>query len=291
MLKLRQKQDIEYKQRNFQRWRKAFELIDTLWVACEETGRKFNEYMRPQAVDDRDHVFEALTYLNSKVLLVSAEMICLMKGGFADGALARWRTIYELNVIAALLAQEGEMLARRYLAHSRVQAWERMKLAGDTNDLNLRDLKIKNDAEAALAVFGEDMTHFYGWAREITQSKRPNFASIEALVEHEHGRPLYKAASQHIHSNHRMPDELLGMSEAVAEGLLVGPSNSGMVTPLRLCAHSLVQSASTLMFRYPNIDRSAIVLAFVRLARKMDRLAMRIERRTLSTAGKATGLS
>lgn len=284
MLAERRPEQIGFEERNYLRWGKAFDLLDSIWVACEETGRKFNEYNRPQAVREVDHVFEALAYLNAKVLLVSAEMICLMRGGFADGALARWRTIYELNVIALLLRQEGETLAIRYLAHSRVQAWERIKDEFDPAVATTDDWNRKADAEAAMSRFGEKMRLHYGWAREITKKDKPTFASIEALIDHEHAKPLYQAASQHIHSNHRFSSDLLGMSEATGERLLVGPSNSGMVTPLVLCAYSMVQSLSTFILHYPNIDRSAIVLALTRLAGKMDKLAKRLERRTLRAA-------
>jgi hypothetical protein len=281
MLVQRASNEAAFMQRTYLRWRKAFDLLDAIWVSCEETGRSFNDYHRPQAVQNADHVFEALAYLNAKALLVSAEMICLMKGGFADGALARWRTIYELNVIATLLRQEGEHLAVRYLAHSRVQAWERIKHSVDVDELDTEDQKTKDAADAAMVRFGSDMRHLYGWACTITARERPTFSSIEQLVEHEHGRPIYKAASQHIHSNHRLSHELLGMSEATSKGLLVGASNSGMVTPLVLCGFSLVESTSMLILQHPNIDRSAIILALMRLARKMDRLAKRLERRTL----------
>jgi len=37
--------------------------------------------------------------------------------GPADGAMARWRTLHEINVVITLIAEHGDELAERYLAH------------------------------------------------------------------------------------------------------------------------------------------------------------------------------
>ncbi len=116
MLADRRKEREGFERRNFRRWRKAFDLIETIWVSCEELGRVFNQHHRPEAVREEDYVFEAMTHLHAKALLVASEIICLLKGGFADGALTRWRTVYETNVVAALIRQEGQELALRYRA-------------------------------------------------------------------------------------------------------------------------------------------------------------------------------
>jgi hypothetical protein len=110
-----------FTRRNLRRWRGAFDLLETIWVCCEEMGRNFNQHFRPEAVQTENFVFEAMTSVHAKSLLVTAEMLCLMKGGFADAALTRWRTLHELNVVATLIFREGQELALRYLAHAHVQ--------------------------------------------------------------------------------------------------------------------------------------------------------------------------
>lgn len=86
MLAERRKQQAGFESRNLRRRRKAFDLMETIWVCCEEIGSAFNGHRRPQAVQEQDHVFEAMTYLHAKALLVTSEIICLLSGGFADGA-------------------------------------------------------------------------------------------------------------------------------------------------------------------------------------------------------------
>lgn len=289
MLTLRRKEFAGFETRNGRRWRKAFDLLDTIWVSCEEVGRAFNRHHRPAAAAEQDYAFEAMTHLHAKALLVTAEIICLLKGGFADGALARWRTLHETNVIASLIRQEGQELALRYLAHSRVQAWLRVAEDAENTDEMQR---LEKQAAHAIEKFGPDLKRRNGWACELTGQQNPTFKKLSALAgKSEEDEVIYKYASHHIHSNHRAFDELLGMSEAKEDLLLVGPSNSGMTGPLTLAAMSMVESTSFLLNAKPNIDRMAFVDALMRMASRMNKLASGLERRTLESANRKQAAS
>lgn len=280
MLADRRKEREGFERRNFQRWRKAFDLIETIWVSCEELGRDFSQHHRPTAVAEQDYVFEAMTHLHAKALLVTAEIICLLKGGFADGALTRWRTLYETSVVAFLIRQEGQELALRYLAHSRVQAWNETQDEDETDERQ----RLKAQAEYAIETFGPELKRRNGWACAITGQKNPTFEKLAELAGKTDGKSLYHHASLHVHSNHRALDELLGMCEAQEDILLVGPSNSGMVDPLTLAALSMVESTTLLLLTKPNLDRLAFVNTLSRMANRMNKLASEIERRTFEAA-------
>jgi hypothetical protein len=53
---------------------------------------------------------------------VTDEIACLLENGFADGAMARWRTLHEIAMVAAVISQHGEAIAERYLAHQFVES-------------------------------------------------------------------------------------------------------------------------------------------------------------------------
>jgi Family of unknown function (DUF5677) len=287
MLADRRKERAGFERRNFQRWRKAFDLIETIWVSCEELGRAFNQHHRPDAVREEDYVFEAMTHLHAKALLVTSEIICLLKGGFADGALTRWRTLYEVNVVAALIHQEGQELALRYLAHSRVQAWNEAKdETAETEEDEQDRQRLKAQAEYAIGRFGPELNRRNGWACAITGQKNPTFDKLEELAGRTDDKSLYQQASLHVHGNHRALDELLGMCEAQEDVLLFGPSNSGMVGPLTLAAISMVESTSWLLLSKANFDRLAFVNTLCRMANRMSKLAEGMERRTFEAAQK-----
>jgi hypothetical protein len=284
MLAERRKQQTGFESRNLRRWQKAFDLLETIWVCCEEMGSAFNGHHRSQAFQDQDHVFEAMTYLHAKALLVTSEIICLLRGGFADGALTRWRTLYENNVIATLIRQEGEETALRYVAHSRVQAWLRSE--SELDNLPDEDNELKKQAEFAISNFGEEMKFRNGWAAKSTGKKKPTFKDIAAKCGHKAEGGIYEYASQHIHFNHRMFDELLATCESEQNVLLVGPSNSGMVEPLTATAISMVEATFLLLLHKPNLDRLALLDSVWRMANRMDKVAGGLEKRTLRAARK-----
>lgn len=284
MLAERRKQKADFESRNLRRWRKAFDLLETIWVCCEEMGSAFNSYHRPHAVQEQDYVFEAMTYLHAKALLVTSEIICLLRGGFADGALTRWRTLYENNVIATLIRQEGQELASRYVAHSRVQAWLRAEAEPDNS--SDEDADLQKQAEFAISTFGEEMKFRHGWASKLVGSKKPTFKQIAAKCGHEAEGGVYEYASQHIHFNHRMFDELLATCESEENVLLVGASNSGMVGPLTATAISMVEATSLLLLHKPNLDRLALLDSVWRMAKRMNKLAAGLEKRTFEAAKK-----
>lgn len=284
MLAERRKQQAGFELRNLRRWRKAFDLLETIWVCCEEMGSAFNGHHRPQAVQKQDHVFEAMTYLHAKALLVTSEIICLLRGGFADGALTRWRTLYENNVIATLIRQEGQELALRYVAHSRVQAW--LRVGAEPDNLSVEDAELQKQAEFAISTFGEEMKFRHGWASKLVGKKKPTFKDIAAKCGQEAEGGVYEYASQHIHFNHRMFDELLATCESEQNVLLVGPSNSGMIGPLTATAISMVEATFLLLLYKPNLDRLALLDSVWRMAKRMNKLAGGLEKRTFEAAKK-----
>lgn len=286
MLAERRKQNAAFEARNLRRWRKAFDLLETIWVCCEELGRGFNGHHRQLAFQEEDYVFEAMTYLHAKALLVTSEIICLLKGGFADGALARWRTLYENNVIANFIRQEGQELACRYVAHSRVQAWQRVQ---DNPEHEIKNYdELKEQAEYAISKFGEQIKVRHGWASEVLSKNKPTFKQIAEKCGHNVDGGVYEYASHHIHFNHRMFDELLATCESEQDVLLVGASNSGMVGPLTATAFSIVEATFLLLLHKPNLDRLALLDSILRMAKRMEKLASGLEKRTLEAAKKRT---
>lgn len=281
------KKHTNFEARNFRRWRDAFDRMELIWVCCEEIGRNFNLHFKPEAIRTQDYIFEAMTHLHAKALLVVSEMICLMKGGFADGALTRWRTLYEINVISTLILRGDQELALRYLVHAYVQSTKYFA-ADDENDEKRRVLKERSDQ--AVARFGEELKNTNGWACALTGKKKPTFEDLEKLADKTEGRQLYKHASLHIHVNHRAADDLLGTSESDKTVLLVGPSNSGMVEPLTLASLNLVEITSHLMLTRRNFDRVIFSATLLRLAGQINKLARKIERHTLKAFRKKRGI-
>ena len=61
-------------------------------------------------------------WLQRRGCQVSADIVTRLAAGFADGAMARWRTLFEIAVIVDILHGADDATAERYMDHSDVDA-------------------------------------------------------------------------------------------------------------------------------------------------------------------------
>lgn len=292
-LRRQQKEDSGFCSRNCRRWRKAFDMLEIMWMISQEVGSKLNDAHRPQAALDKNYLFEALTYLHARSLLVTREVICLMRGGFADGAMSRWRTLHELATTALFLQKHGVEVAHRYLAShffNSYRAAEQLNVYAERANLEpfpAHEIdSMRANCEAYASRFGDEMWTDYGWSASTLGVRRPTFALIEKNVGLDHWRPRYKWASQHTHGPHRPTHALLGMAESKEQVLLVGQSNSGMVDPIQMTAITLTTVSSALFLMQPKIDNVVAVQVLSSLSNEIGPLAAKIERRSYEKATK-----
>ena len=127
---------------------------------------------------------------------VTDEIICLLENGFADGAMARWRTLHEIGVVAAVISKFGDDIAERYLAHQAVESRRTMKKYMDCcvdlgyKPVGARDVKkIEMRYDTAIARYGDTLKSDYGWAAHHLKKARPYFVDLGR------GRPRQDARS------------------------------------------------------------------------------------------------
>src|SRR5260370_32451533 len=76
---------------------------------------------------DKPHLKTLLIRVLVRGCQVTDEIICLLENGFADGAMARWRTLHEIAVVAVVLSHHGEDIAARYVDHQAVESMRSMR--------------------------------------------------------------------------------------------------------------------------------------------------------------------
>nr|WP_159075159.1 DUF5677 domain-containing protein [Celeribacter baekdonensis] len=101
-----------FEERTFSRWKPAFDHLDMLWHVAQELGELHGKDVQRRNDEDNNATMAALARIFSKALLVVQEIIYLLKGGFPDGALTRWRSLHELSVTAMYIAKHGEDTAK-----------------------------------------------------------------------------------------------------------------------------------------------------------------------------------
>jgi hypothetical protein len=250
----------------------AFDLLEAFWVLAYEAGDKFNNDFRKDEAKAGNYVFECLTRLHARACQIASEVISLLKGGFADGAHARWRSLHEIAVVASFIKTHGNDVAERYLLHDNIESYKAACLYNKYYEV-LQDEPIPQDEfdsikkirDDLIARFGSPFKNNYGWASTVLSNDDPNFSDIERNSGLDHLRPYYKLASHNVHANPKgimFKMGLLGNSQDI---LLAGPSNFGFTDPAQGTVYSLGLVTITLITTKPTIDNlvlSNIILSF-----------------------------
>jgi len=277
MLMLKIEERDAFEGRLISRWGRAFELMELYYVLTFESGESFNDKHRQEATHRSDFLFDALTRIHARGCQIFYEIMVLLKAGLADGAMARWRSLHELAVIALFLNEHGSGLAERYLAHAVVENYKETKeyqkhcrkLGYEPLDRN-EMRRLKRRTEAVCAKHGEEFQRDYGWVPKSILKNR-NFKEIERSIRMDRWRPFYKMACLNVHAFAKGLKHRLGIFRAGTrqEVLLAGPSNFGLADPAQNAAISLHQITTGLLTTKPTIERLIAISTMQRLVEEI----------------------
>lgn len=105
----------EFLARQNQKWGKAFVASDAMYICVLESAESYSKYVEEVHGKEVSYMYHALRNIHARALQIYLEVICLNKNGFADGAYARWRSLYELSVISAFIKKYGENVAKSFV--------------------------------------------------------------------------------------------------------------------------------------------------------------------------------
>jgi hypothetical protein len=248
-----------FENRLMRRWGRAIDAYDLCVIAARQMGERFNRENRPQAAKDQDYVFEALSRVHARACLIASEIRALMVSGHASGALARWRSLHELAVVAFFVKEHGRDVAERYILHEAIRTakesdkFERHHQALGEPPQDPADRKRVLDARDGLITrFGPAYKKDYGWAAGVL-SGDPTFDRIEEAVGLDHLRPHYGMASHGVHAGSKgMTFDIGRMGSANYQAMmLAGPSNAGLADPGHCAAISLMHCTVALLNHNP----------------------------------------
>jgi hypothetical protein len=238
--------------------------------------------------------------LHAKTHLVAREAIALMRAGFPEGALARWRTMHEMACVALLLSSAPQLVAELYLISFRFDAYKAARqsyefIPGNSKDhFTADEVEIfRLECQRLKATYGVNLADEYEWARTtmpqtMSVKRKINFRDIEEAAGQTWMRPYYKWASQHNHGAYRPADKGLGLCESDAPLLLTGQSNSGMVDPMQLVARTLAKTSEAMLRVRRTFDSVIHQEVIDRLAYRVAPIASEVERVTLAKTKRAS---
>ena len=274
-----------FRDRMQERWGEGLGYLRMLLTCCREAGQealtrynksKSNKYTFRRWVSVR---------LHARACQVSDEIICLMENGFADGAMARWRTLHELSVVAAMITNGDEDLAERYILHDAVEV-KRQADEYDATQLLLGNTPIKKRQRAAIERryqtvmdrFGPAFTHPYGWAAKHLNHKKPTFKEVQVAAGSSGMNSYYKLASFNVHAGARSLFFNLS-SIGIQDVILAGKSNAGLAEPGDRLAQTLLLITSLCIGISSNFDRIAELNCLIHIRDAAGLALRRAERR------------
>ena len=104
-----------------QKWYKGFVASEAMYIMTLEAVEAYVNYVNDLSYEEKfkhHNTFTAMLHIHGRALQEFLEIITLMKNGFADGAYARWRSMYELSIIASFITENGEKVAKEFIEAS-----------------------------------------------------------------------------------------------------------------------------------------------------------------------------
>lgn len=228
--------------------------------------------------NDEPDKIKALISIHARACRISDEILCLLRGGFPDAAIARWRTLHELSVLSFFLSKNDNELSQRYLDYSVIDSCKEMdEYISHQNTLGLEPLdkktieSLKREKNNLIKKYGNNYSSNYGWAANVFLSKEKKqekyyFKNIEEWVGLDYMGPYYKLACNNIHSGAKGNFYNLGLLENDGTVLLCGSSNYGLADAGQNTAISLKQICTVLLMQRAKYEHLILVKVMEKLS-------------------------
>jgi hypothetical protein len=248
-----------FRQRIEEDWGKPLAQLRMLLTMSREWCQWAHTRYESQKDNKNRQLRKLLIRLLVRGCQVTDEIVCLLENGFADGAMARWRTLHEIAVVAAVISQHGEDIAERYLDHQAVESKRALdKYLACYKDLGYKPMpvgeqkKILKAYDEAIATYGPSFKGEYGWAALHLNNPRPTFVDLEKAAGCAEMRSYYQMGNDNIHAGIKSMFVRLGLPDY--DSLLSGRSNLGLMEPGQNAAHTLTQLSAIVCLSEPKMD-------------------------------------
>ena len=241
----------EFIARMEQKWGKAFVASEALYICVIESAQSYGKYVVEQPKEKKDEVafvYKAIISIHARACQEYLEILCLCRNGFADGAYARWRSLYELSIISDFIRKNGRRVAESFLK------------AADTEDR-------------------------YEWARcaecfrHYSKDKFITFGAIQkqCALSTTEWREQYNLSNQLVHASPQGTMYRLG-NKLDTEILSAGHSDYGVSTTMVQAAICLVCITADLFTLFQHGDSMVSMIAFHNWVDKIQNYCNEIEK-------------
>jgi Family of unknown function (DUF5677) len=252
----------DFQQRLYERWKSPLDLLRVSVEVALVYGQQFSENSSVESKEESD-LRDCLFFLHVRACRLAREIESLLRSGWVDGAMARWRALHEATITAVFISKFKGDLPTRYLSHGAIdrlrgaEDYQRSFTALNHEPIEPAEVEqLRAQREELVKMYGSAFARPNGWAADIIGSlggnaNRVTFAELERRVDLEHWRPYYGFASHRIHPSPHGLFLSLGLPN---DGLSAGPSNWGLVEPGQVTCISFALIEATYLTSLPSID-------------------------------------
>lgn len=207
-------------------------------------------------------LYDVIRRMHGRACLVSEETLLLLKNGYADGAMSRWRSLHEINVMTKFIYKNGNKMAQRYIDYEAIESKQILdNYCSHEKKLSLTPIsseeicEIEKEVEIQIEYYGKGFSDYFGWAREVFPKKNISVARIEKEVDLGHMRPYYQMACHSIHAGIKGMRFQLGLVTFDRDHILTGQTDMGLADPGILTVFSL-NNMNKMLLRYFEQEKS-----------------------------------
>jgi hypothetical protein len=207
----------------------AFRALDSMIGYLFATGKLLEKDGQTRDLRPPDPIPYVTSALRVRASSVAHEIGAMLRAGFPIGAHARWRTLYEIDVVAHVLLKGNRGTAARFVNHRWIQYARDVRQS--PGELRSPDLEVEANVKKFTRRYGTSFGGTYGWAAEISNRKlgvkSPAMKHLEQLADLDgHSSRVY-AAHHGIHADslgllHMVDDSGLFHSGARLKGVAAG---------------------------------------------------------------------
>ncbi|MFG3579018.1 DUF5677 domain-containing protein [Micromonospora chersina] len=186
-------------------YRAAFRATDSMLAVCYAIGQLLQSDERGKAPPPEPVRYAALMLL-TRSISVGHEIYAMTRAGFTSGARARWRTLYELCVVAAVLRHGNRGTAARFINHRWVLIAKRPRDYYQS-DVEWEESRraVESKAKSLTRRYGPAYKTTYGWAAELSRRKigvdKPQFWHLERIAELNWPKHYWTYANHSVHAD------------------------------------------------------------------------------------------
>ena len=141
-----------FRERCYKQWRSGLDLLQVFRHFCAEVGSLFQKEFCRYGQYRHDPLLGVLMRQHANACRIAGEVEALLRCGYPDGALARWRTLHEIAVSSILIRKFGMAAAEDFVRYGLVEAAKGMEAYQETADAMGRVPYVSHEIDAARKV-------------------------------------------------------------------------------------------------------------------------------------------